>query len=375
MNVPTEKFDLAVVGAGIVGLACALAAARRKLKVVVIERGSSANGASIRNFGFVTVTGQDPTSVWRRAQRTRDIWLEVATDAHIEITQRGTWLPVQRPEAAAVLEAFMHTESAAGCELLPASDAQQRCPQLGTKNLQAALWSPHELRVESREAIPQIARWLAERHGVAFRWGTAVHAIEGSRVETSHGPICATSSIVCPGDDFVTLFPERHAAAKVGRCQLQMLRLENPGFRFPGTLMTDLSLIRYEGFAHLPEAKLLRTRLEEEQREYLERGIHLIVAQSADGSLVVGDSHRYDSAPPFANERIDRLILEEYHAATGHPPPPIRERWMGTYATEKDRVVFIDAPAPNVRLLVVTSGIGASTGFALGEEVIHDLFQ
>ena len=44
---------------GNVGLAHALAAARRGLRVVVIDRDAQANGASVRNFGFVTVTGQE----------------------------------------------------------------------------------------------------------------------------------------------------------------------------------------------------------------------------------------------------------------------------------------------------------------------------
>ena len=38
-------------------------------RVVVIDRDAQANGASVRNFGFVTVTGQARGEVWRRARR------------------------------------------------------------------------------------------------------------------------------------------------------------------------------------------------------------------------------------------------------------------------------------------------------------------
>ena len=70
----SERFDLAVVGAGIVGLATALAAVRRGLRVIVIDRDAQANGASVRNFGFITVTGQQRGTMWARARRSRDVW-------------------------------------------------------------------------------------------------------------------------------------------------------------------------------------------------------------------------------------------------------------------------------------------------------------
>jgi D-hydroxyproline dehydrogenase subunit beta len=376
MNTLPGEFDLAVVGAGIIGLSCALAAAKRDLKVVVIERDARARGASVRNFGLVTVTGQDRDGVWPRARRSREVWQTVAAQAGIPIVNRGLWLAARRPEAAAVLEAFLRSDMADGCRLLTPSAAREQCPHLCTAGLQAVLWSPHELRVESREAIPILADWLAREHGVTFRWETAVHALDPPRVDTSRGPTCATAVVVCPGDDLVTLFPEQLAAARVGRCTLQMLRLESPGFALPGTVMSDLSLLRYGGFASLPEAGALRRRLESEQHQHLQHGVHLIVAQGPDGSLVVGDSHHYDAAAePFADEGVYGLILDEYRSVTGQEPPAVRERWTGTYAVAKDRAVLIDAPLPRVRLVVVTSGVGASTGFAIGEEVVNELFD
>src|SRR5688500_3183128 len=112
------SFDVAVIGAGIVGLAHALAAARRGKRVVVIDRDAQANGASVRNFGFVTATGQQRGACWERAMRSRDAWAEIAPLAGIRIEHRGLAVAVRRPEARAVLEAFLATEMGAACALL-----------------------------------------------------------------------------------------------------------------------------------------------------------------------------------------------------------------------------------------------------------------
>lgn len=79
--------------------------------------------------------------------------------------------------------------------------------------------------------------------------------------------------------------------------------------------MSDLGLARYSGFAALPEATALRRQLESDQQHALDNGVHLIVVQSADGT-----------------------------------------------------------PQENVRMVMITSGTGASTSFAIAEEVIGDLF-
>src|SRR5579872_216642 len=370
------SFDLAVVGAGVVGLGCALAAARRGKRVVVIDRDTKANGASVRNFGFITVTGQERGEMWRRAMRTRAIWDEVAAEAGIAILHRGLMLAARRPQSVAVLEAFLRTEMGAGCRLLGAAEVRRENPPLAAPGLLAALWSPHELRVESREAIPALAGWLEARHGVSFLRETAVLSVETGAVVTTRGAIAAEAIAVCPGDDLVGLFADRIAAHAVTRCKLQMLRLADPGFRLGAGVMSDLGLARYAGYAALPECEPLRARLRAEQGAHLEHGVHLIVVQSADGGLVVGDSHHYAPTPdPFSHDAVDRLILEEFEAVFGLTARPIVERWTGTYASAPDRAVVIDAPAPGVRLVMVTTGAGASTGFALGEDVVAELFD
>ena len=369
----TTNYDVIVVGAGIVGLAHAYTAAQRGLKVLVLERDAECMGASIRNFGFVTVTGQRAGAHWARARRTRDIWKDIAEQAGIDVLHTGLWLTARRPAAHAVLEAFMQTDMSAGCELLTASEAQQRHAALQSNGLQSVLYSPHELRVESRTAIPRLAAWLAQAKGVDFRFGEAVVAIDAPRVRTTQGDYRAERVAVCtnapPGDLFAPVWAERG----VQQCQLQMLRVQpQAGFRLCGSVMGDLSMVRYEGYAALPEAQRLRAQLQVEEPESLRHGIHLIVVQSADGTLVVGDSHLYGAAPaPFASEAVDRLILRHLHETLKLTESTVVERWVGTYPSWSAAPCIVHAPNDAVRAVAVTSGSGASTAFALAEEVFE----
>lgn len=371
---PQDSFDVAIVGAGIVGLAHALAAARRGLRVIVIDRDGAARGASIRNFGFITVTGQEQGEVWHRARRSRDVWLEVAGSAGIAIEQRGLALVVQRDEGRLVCESFLATEMAEGCRWLPGAEARAFLGGMQPVSLVGVLWSDVDIRVESRTAIPRLTAWLADHHKVEFRFGIAVQGAQSGLLETTQGPLRAAAVIICSGDDLTTLFPDALSDAGVTRCKLQMLRLESPGYRLCGTIMSDLGLVRYLGYSARPEAAALMRRLEAEQPEHLANGIHLIVAQSGDGSLVVGDSHHYARSPdPFAHDHVDQLILDEFRAVFGCVPR-VQERWVGTYASA-DRHSLVATPTPGVRLVTVTSGTGASTAFALAEEVIGDIMS
>lgn len=373
----SPRFDVAVVGAGIVGLAVALAAARKGKRVAVFERHAQATGASIRNFGFVTVTGQEAGAHWARAMRSRDVWHEIAPAAGIEIVQRGLVLPARRREACDVLHAFLATPMGAGCKLLAPAEAAALVPALRLGEIGDILYSPHDLRVESVHAIPKLAAWLASVHGVQFHWRTAVTRLAGERIETSRGTVHAETVAVCPGDDLSTLFPERVGAHDLSICTLQMLRVAAPralpGFAAP--VMSDLSLARYAGFAALPEARALACRLDAEQPESRAAGIHLIAVQSADGSLVVGDSHVYgDAVAPFAHARFDDLILDEFDRVLDVPARRVIERWTGSYVSSQTGPVLIERPDARTRIVMVTGGTGASTAFALGEQTMAELY-
>ncbi|MCZ2498738.1 TIGR03364 family FAD-dependent oxidoreductase [Xylophilus sp. Kf1] len=372
MNASSDThFDLIVVGAGIVGLAHAYTAARRGLKVCVVERDAACVGASIRNFGFITVTGQGAGDTWRRARRAREIWGAVAPLAGIEAVHHGLYLSAFRPQALKVLEEFMATDMGAGCELLDVARAAARAPGLRLDGAQGVLYSPHEMRVESRTAIGQLTRWLAETLDVTFRFSEAVLEVATPRVRTARATLHAERVAVCTNTDLNGLFAERLSPHRLSLCLLHMLRVRpQAGFRLPGAVMSDLSLVRYHGYSRLPAAAALMEQMQREEAESLANGIHLIVVQSADGSLVVGDSHHYGAAPePFADQRVDELILRHLHQTLQLREARVTERWVGIYPSSPDTDCLIDRPDDATRLVVVTSGTGASTAFGIAEEV------
>ena len=120
--------------------------------------------------------------------------------AGIPVLQSGLWVTARRPEAVAVMEAFMATDMAEGCSLLTPAEARRRCPQLVAPELAAVMTSTLELRVESRLAIPRLAAWLSEAHGVRFMRNTTVQAIEVPVLHTSSGRVRAERISRCaPG--------------------------------------------------------------------------------------------------------------------------------------------------------------------------------
>lgn len=377
MQSNSERFDLAVVGAGIVGLAHALAAARRGLRVIVLDRQERTVGASIRNFGFITVTGQS-AETWQRALRTRAIWDEIAPLAGIPIVHRNECVIVHSSQALDVLREFAATEMGAQCELLNAEQLAQRVPMARMEGVTGALWSPHDLRIEPRTAIPALAAFLESGLGVIIRRGVHVRTVDTPEVATSDGVVYADRVIVAPGPDLVTLFPEIHARMDMRLCKLHMLRLapQPPNWRLPAAIMSDFGLIRYRGFSAQTSAAALQTLLAGSEPALIAYGIHLIVVQSADGSLIVGDSHEYGAVhDPFFSSEVEALILQLAHSALRISESRVLERWIGIYPQSESREWFVDAPDAETRVVQVTTGNGMSTSFGLAEEVIDELVR
>ncbi|TAG27001.1 MAG: TIGR03364 family FAD-dependent oxidoreductase [Burkholderiales bacterium] len=365
--------DLNVVGAGIVGLAHALIASQKGLRVRVIEKDHRCVGASIRNFGFITVTGQRSGLTWQRAMRSRDVWQSLASEAGLRIEHCGLWMLARQALSVPVLEAFLQTEMGSSCELHTSAQVQVKAPWLRCEDGMTAMYSPHELRFESSIVIPRIAAWLQERYGVEFQWAQDALEVQGGTVRTATHRFEAERAVLCPGTYLNGIARPWLKDFALHLTRLQMLRVRPPtGFKLDAAAMSDLSLVRYLGYAKLPQAQALLAHLQQTEAQSLADGIHLIAVQSEDGSLVVGDSHHPHATPdPFSSDAVDALILRHLRQSLRLDQFEVIQRWTGVYPTGIDQDAVILSPDDQLRIAVVSSGCGASTAFGLAQDVFQ----
>lgn len=249
--------DLMIVGSGMVGLACAWAGVQRELKVTVVDRDVQCVGASIRNFGLITLAGQGRGDTWRRARRSRNVWAELAPQAGTEVLQQGLLVLAHRPEGAEVLQHLLTQPAGQELRWLDAQALHEQAPHLAHDAVLGALQSPHELRIESRLAVEQLRLYL-QACGIRFHMGQAVQQV-----------------------------------------------------------------------AHA------------EQQAELDEGIHLIIVQSANACLEVGDSHHYGQAmPPFASAQVEALILAFRQRLLRLPHFEMVSSWTGVYPSAEQDAFF-----------------------------------
>ncbi len=366
-------YDVAIVGAGIIGLAHAWQAARRGLKVIVFDRSPRAIGASIRNFGMVWPIGQpagEPISI---ALRSREFWLELARAAGLWLNPCGSIHLARHADELAVLEEFCSARATRehSVEMLTRDQILRRAPAANPNGLLGGMWSDTEMCVNSRDVIARLPDWLNQTCGVEFRFNALVTSAEPGRMTTSDGQsVACERSVICSGSDLQTLFPAVLQTSELKLCKLQMLktRPQPDAWRIGPHLAGGLTLRHYSSFASCPSHAAFRQRITSEKPELDRFGIHVMASQNDSGEVILGDSHEYDDEmTPFDSSEIESLMLRELRELIILRDWRITERWHGVYAKHPTRLIFEAEPHPGVHIAVGPGGAGMTMSFGLAE--------
>ncbi len=166
-----------VVGAGIVGAACAHALTRAGADVVVIDRGPVASGTTSRGEGNILVSDKGPGAELDLARLSREAWLEVGDEvgrADIELEEKGGVVVAASQEALAALSSFAASQRSTGMVALEVAEPRELEPHLAP-GLAGGVLYPEDLQVQPVLAAAALLE-AAQRRGARFLSGQDVVA-------------------------------------------------------------------------------------------------------------------------------------------------------------------------------------------------------
>ena len=372
------KYDLLVVGGGVLGTFNAYHALNKGLRVAVLEQSNRPQGATTRNFGQVVPSGMN--TKWQNFGReSLAIYKAIQKEFDITIRQNGSVYLASNAEEVQLIEELsaINKQNAYSSTLLTKALCLEKYPGLQADYVKAGLFFPDEVTVEPRTMIHRLQQYLVEQKRLDLFTNTKVVHLEtlADQVEvtTAAGTaFYAAQVLICNGSDFKTLYPRLFAESDLQLSKLQMMQTKpQHNFELPGSILTGLSIRRYEAFYECPSFQAIKAQ---EDPEGLEKkwGVHMLFKQAADGSVILGDSHEYADADKIEdlgydlNMDIDNFMIAEAKKIFDLPTYEIQDRWYGIYSQCKTQDIFLKDIGDRIHVATGIGGKGmtGSAGFA-----------
>jgi len=174
----SKAYDVVVIGAGIVGAACAAECAREGLSVAIVEAGIIGGGATAAGMGHLVVM-DDSEAQFALTRYSQQLWDEMRLPPEVEYDACGTiWIAADDEEMAeARRKAKFYSDRGVRVEVLDAQSLAEAEP-----NLRPGLVGG--LRVPGDSVIypPCAARFLVESSGADLFLGVPVENVTADGV-------------------------------------------------------------------------------------------------------------------------------------------------------------------------------------------------
>lgn len=194
-----------IIGAGVIGAACAYFLSRRGMRVVILEREAIAAGASGACDGHVTLQTKAPGLHTELALRSLELYrsLPDCFGLHAELRTCGSLLAACSEDELIALARLARSRQEAGIDVrfLDGQEARVQEPAL-TPGVRGACWCPTDMGAHPW----QITRWFAaaaQEAGADIQRGAQVFGIEaesdGARVQMADRALSAPWVVVAAG--------------------------------------------------------------------------------------------------------------------------------------------------------------------------------
>lgn len=381
-----DKYDLIVVGGGILGTFHAYHAIKKGLKVALFEKDSQPQGATVRNFGQVVPSGMN--TKWQQYGReSLKIYKKIQSKFDISVRQEGSVYFASNEEEVQLLEelALINKNNDYVSHLITKSQCLENYPGLKSDYVKMGLFFPEEVLVEPRVMISKLHSYLRSL-GLDIYMETQVlecdSLVDAIVVNTSGSKAYAADKIIiCNGSEFKTLFPRLFEESDLVVSKLQMMQTEpQQNYRLNGSILTGLSIRRYEAFEECPSYDAIKER-EDAQSMEKKWGVHILFKQATDGSVIIGDSHEYASARNINSlgfdlkMEIDEFILEEAKKIIDLPNYRIKNKWFGMYSQCATADIYQHTMDKNIHFVTGIGGKGMTGSAGFSKQNINSIFN
>jgi len=332
-----QSFDLLILGAGIIGSACALECVQAGLRVGIVEPAVPAGAATSAGMGHLVAMDDSPAQL-ALSHYSRSLWRSLAPSlpAAVEYEETGTLWIASDDEELAEVYAKQRTYAASGIatDTLDATALAHAEPNL-RRGLAGALLVPHDGVIYPPAAAGHFLT-SALRDGAELIRGQAALSAGCGLVVLEDGTTLSSDRIVLATGADHRLVPQLPIQKRKGHL-----------------VITD----RYPGYVHhqLVELGYLKSA-----HKLASDSVAFNIQPRRTGQLLIGSSRQYGNEDPAADPAILRQMLlraEAYMPSLGQLSG-IRV-WTGFRAASPDKLPYIGPIAdPTVFLAMGFEGLG-----------------
>ena len=347
-------YDVVIVGAGIVGAACADEFARRGLRVAVVDRDVVGSGATAAGMGHIVVM-DDSEAQFALTRYSQRLWqlLREELPAEVEYEQCGTiWVAADEEEMAEVRRKHdFYADRGVPTEILDAKRLKQSEPNL-RDGLQGGLLVPEDAVLYP----PCAARFLmqrAQQRGAELVLGASLSALGKGRVLLSDGLQLSAEIIVnAAGAWSAELTPGIDVKKRKGHLVITD--------RYPAFLRHQLVELGYLKSAHSVASD----------------SVAFNVQPRRTGQILIGSSRQFGAEHKEVDQQMIVRMLQraqEYMPALGQLSA-IRI-WTGFRAATPDKLPLIGPWPGDPSLFLATGheGLGITTSLATARILVDQI--
>ncbi len=337
-----KTYDVVIIGAGIVGSACAAECARERLRVAIVEAGIVGGGATAAGMGHLVVM-DDSEAQFALTRYSQQLWDELSEQLPLTVEHDacGTiWIAADEEEMAeARRKEKFYSERGVAVEIFDAHSLYK-----AESNLRPGLAGG--LRVPGDSVIypPCAAQFFvdgATAQGADLFLGQAVDSILSDGVRLRDGTVISAGVIVnATGSWSPKLTPGLEVKKRKGHLVITD--------RYPNFLRHQLVELGYLKSAHSLTADSVAFNIQPRKT----------------GQLLIGSSRQYD----VEGSEVDTSILTRMLARAIEYLPSLRRlsslrTWTGFRAATPDKLPLIGPQPGHERLYLATGheGLGITT--------------